>query len=184
MLAKGQGHVGCLAPRQPLSHSRSRQLHFFFSLATQKRIFKKWRRFSKELLEHWHPEPFSKISIPHKESRFDYWPVKQSVIVRQMIKHIDCLMLMAMVIFPLKNLRKLLSSFMYRIKYSLFYSVYFVQKTNKQNSFRQILTTVGESPGDLNMIFDGMSTDTITDYSAVIQWLGFLIKHGTFFKRL
>ena len=44
--------------------------------------------------------------------------------------------------------------------------------------FRQILTTVGESPGDLNMIFDGMSTDTITDYSAVIQWLGFLIKHG------
>ena len=28
------------------------------------------------------------------------------------------------------------------------------------------------------MIFDGMSTDTITDYSAVIQWLGFLIKHG------
>ena len=93
-------------------------------------------------------------------------------------------MLMAMVIFPLKNLRKLLSSFMYRIKYSLFYSVYLVQKTNKQNSFRQILTTVGESPGDLNMIFDGMSTDTITDYSAVIQWLGFLIKHGTFFKRL
>ena len=34
------------------------------------------------------------------------------------------------------------------------------------------------------MIFDGMSTDTITDYSAVIQWLGFLIKHGRFFERL
>ena len=44
MLAKGQGHVGCLAPRQPLSHSRSSQLHFFFS-SRHKRELKKMKTF-------------------------------------------------------------------------------------------------------------------------------------------
>ena len=44
----------------------------------------------------------------------------------------------------------------------------------------QILTTVGESPGDLNMYFSGMSQGTITDYRAVVDWLTFLIRHGKF----
>lgn len=44
----------------------------------------------------------------------------------------------------------------------------------------QILTTVGESPGDLNMYFSGMSDGTITDYRAVVDWLTFCIKHGKF----
>ena len=42
----------------------------------------------------------------------------------------------------------------------------------------QILTSVGESPGDLNMYFSGMSQGTITDYRAVVDWLTFLIRHG------
>ena len=44
----------------------------------------------------------------------------------------------------------------------------------------QILTSVGESPGDLNMYFSGMSDGTITDYRAVVDWLTFCIKHGKF----
>ena len=42
----------------------------------------------------------------------------------------------------------------------------------------KILTTVGESPGDLNMYFSGMSSDTISDYRAVVDWFTFLIRHG------
>ena len=44
----------------------------------------------------------------------------------------------------------------------------------------KILTTVGESPGDLNMYFSGMSSDTISDYRAVVDWFTFLIRHGKF----
>jgi len=41
----------------------------------------------------------------------------------------------------------------------------------------QILTSLGESPGDLNLYFAGMATDTTTDYRPVVSWLTFLLKH-------
>ena len=46
----------------------------------------------------------------------------------------------------------------------------------------QILTTIGESPTDLNMYFAGLATDTTTDYRPVINWITFLIRHGKFSK--
>ena len=42
----------------------------------------------------------------------------------------------------------------------------------------QILTSLGESPGDLNLYFAGMATDTTTDYRPVVSWLTFLLKHS------
>ena len=44
----------------------------------------------------------------------------------------------------------------------------------------QILTSLGESPGDLNLYFAGMATDTTTDYRPVVSWLTFLLKHSKF----
>ena len=42
----------------------------------------------------------------------------------------------------------------------------------------QILTSIGESPGDLNLYFAGMATGTTTDYQPVVQFLTYLIHHG------
>ena len=42
----------------------------------------------------------------------------------------------------------------------------------------QILTSLGESPGDLNLYFAGMATDTTMDYRPVVTWLTFLLKHS------
>ena len=46
----------------------------------------------------------------------------------------------------------------------------------------QILTSLGESPGDLNLYFAGMATDTTTDYRPVVSWLTFLLKHSKLIK--
>ena len=47
----------------------------------------------------------------------------------------------------------------------------------------QILTSLGESPGDLNLYFAGMATDTTTDYRPVVSWLTFLLKHSKFINK-
>ena len=48
----------------------------------------------------------------------------------------------------------------------------------------QILTSIGESPGDLNLYFAGMATGTTTDYQPVVQFLTYLIHHGNTVKSI
>ena len=47
--------------------------------------------------------------------------------------------------------------------------------------FSKILTSIGETPGDLNLFFSGMTTETITDFKPCVDWITFLIKHGEFY---
>ena len=42
-----------------------------------------------------------------------------------------------------------------------------------------ILPSLGETPGDLNLFFDGMSEDTITNHVQICDWLTFMIQNGT-----
>ena len=44
--------------------------------------------------------------------------------------------------------------------------------------FRNILISVGETSSDLGFFFEGENTETITDYSFVVNWIAFLIRHG------
>merc|ERR1712130_183921 len=40
-----------------------------------------------------------------------------------------------------------------------------------------ILPSLGETPGDLNLFFDGMSEDTITNHVQICDWLTFMIQN-------
>lgn len=40
-----------------------------------------------------------------------------------------------------------------------------------------ILTSLGETPGDMHLYFGGMATDTITNHKQVVDFLTFLIQH-------
>ena len=44
--------------------------------------------------------------------------------------------------------------------------------------FSRILTSIGETPGDLNMFFSGMTSETFTDFKPCVDFISFMIKHG------
>jgi len=43
--------------------------------------------------------------------------------------------------------------------------------------FSRILTSIGETPGDLNMFFSGMTSETFTDFKPCVDFISFMIKH-------
>ena len=46
-----------------------------------------------------------------------------------------------------------------------------------------ILPSLGETPGDLSLFFDGMSEDTITNHKQICDFLTFLIQNGIIFYK-
>ena len=46
-----------------------------------------------------------------------------------------------------------------------------------------ILPSLGETPGDLCLFFDGMSEDTITNHKQICDFLTFLIQNGIIFYK-
>jgi len=41
-----------------------------------------------------------------------------------------------------------------------------------------IITSLGESPGDMNLYFGGMASETITNHTQVVDFLTFLIQNS------